>query len=449
MMKRGKLFIGLILILILFSCSIEARQTIITKEQSFRIDFVKYDPSPLVPGQASDLWFEIVNLKGQPLENLQIILVDVYPFKAENTVINIPTLMPGETKAFSFKVTPNADSPAGNYMVSLQFLSPVLGEYNSEQIPLVVMNQPKILTLTDITRTPETAVPGGNVNVDFTLTNTFDSTLKDIVVKLDLSNTSYFAPATTTTEADLKELAAGDKQKVTFNLLISPNAPADVYKIPVSITYTDESGNSASKETYIGVPVNTVPVYSLYLEDSTAYEKDKAGKVTLSVSNVGPVDIKYLTIRLLESDGYDIISKSQIYIGNLKPDDYQTAEFNIYRKTAGPLKAMMTYKDAYNNEYSKVEDIQLQFLKTNEAEKYGLITTTSYLSTILLVIVAILFIWMIYEWITHKSLKKAVNYVLIGSILTVADFIMFFRPRNLRQRYREVREHIKGPAPKQ
>lgn len=448
--KRGVVRIRIISafifsLLFILSISVFAgRNTIVTKANEFRIDFVRYDPSPMIPGKESDLWFEISNLKDTNLEDLDITFVENYPFNARDPAIHIDSLEPSETKSFKFIVRPNENTLPGGYTTSLQFYSPSLGLFNAEVVNFSVKTVPKIVTLTDVSTEPEIVNPGGIVKIGIDLTNTYNSALMDISIKLDMVNATYFAPKSTTSEANIKTLYSGDKQRVNFELSVSPNAPADVYKIPITISYTDESGTITTKSTHVGIRVNEQPVYSIYVEDLTAFEKNTAGKVVVSVSNVGPVDIKYLTMRVLESDVYDVTSKSQVYVGNLKPDDYQTAEFNIYRKKEGPLKVIVNYKDVYNNEYSKIEDLNMNFFTSNEAKKYGLVQTTSSIGTIFLILFMIIAIAVIYQWIQHKSFKKAVNYVVLGIIVGVYDVIMFFRPSSLKQRYKEVREHLKG-----
>lgn len=443
--RKGGLIAVIILFLFIFSISAFAgRQTIVTKANEFRIDFVRYDPSPMIPGKESELWFEISNLKDSDLEDVDITFVENYPFNARDPAIHIDSLEPSKTKPFKFVVRPNENTLPGTYTTSLQFYSPSLGLFNAEVVNFSIKTVPKIVTLTDVSTEPEIVNSGGTVKIGIDLTNTYSSALRDISIKLDMVNATYFAPKSTTSEANIKALYSGDRQRVNFELSVSPNAPADVYKIPITISYVDESGTTTTKSTYVGIRVNEEPVYSIYVDDLTAFEKNIAGKVVVSVSNVGPVDIKYLTMRVLDSDVYDIISKSQVYVGNLKPDDYQTAEFNIYRKKEGPLKVIIDYKDVYNNEYSRIEDLNMNFFTNREAVKYGLITSTSSIGTIFLILFIILAAAIICQWVQHKSFKKAVNYVILGIVVGIYDVIMFFKPSALKQRYREVREHLKG-----
>lgn len=447
-MKFGKkevvfLIISFLIIVMSFS-SFAARQTIITKSNEFRIDLASYNPSPMIPGKNAVLKFEISNLGQKTIDNLEIGFVDNYPFTvATSQFVVIGSLEPGKTRDFEFTVTPQKSTPAGAYKASLQFYSSTIGQFNSESVSLSIQNPSQIISMTNVKTIPETVAPGKSVKVAISLTNTYSSTLRDISLKLDMQNATYFAPKSTTSDLNIQYLAPNEEETIEIELFVSPNAAADVYKIPITLSYTDDTGSSTTKSTYIGIDVNQEPVYSAYLEEITAFEKNHPGKAVLSISNVGPVDIKYLTARILESDSYDIISKSQIYVGNLKPDDYQTAEFKIYRKSKGELKLLITYKDSYGNEYSKVESLALPLFSNSEAIKYGLMPQSTAFTTLLSIIFIILLIWTIWEWYSHKSLKQAINFVFIGIIVWCVEAVRFFKPSNLKKRYQEVKEHIK------
>lgn len=443
--KRVSIFVLFIFSLLFLSIvNVNAeRQTIISGAKDFRIDLVSYNPSPMAPGKDAVLKFEITNLGSKDIEGLEIGFVDTYPFIVSNQYIVIDYLASGKVRQFEYIVRVQDSAPAGTYKASLQLYSGTTGKFNSETFNINVQLSSQSISVTNIKTEPEMVAPGGDFVVSVLLTNTYSTTLRDITIKLDVVNATNFAPVSTTAEDNIKFLVAGETKEIKFELVVSPNADADVYRIPISASYVDERGNSVTKSSYIGVKVNQEPVYSAYMEDVTAFEKNKVGKAVVSISNVGPVELKYLTVRILASSDYDVVSNSQIYVGNLKPDDYQTAEFEIYRKGPGPLKVILVYKDSYGNEYSKIEDIPMNYFSSSEAKKYGLVAASSGLTTLIEIIIVLLLIWLLWEWYQHKNLKAAINYVFLGLIAGTIDFVKFFKPKNLKKRYREVKEHIK------
>jgi hypothetical protein len=52
--------------------------------------------------------------------------------------------------------------------------------------------------------------------------------------------------------------------------------------------------------------------------------------VTLRLTNQGQGTADFVSMRLQESSLYDVIGSRSVYIGEMEPDDFQTAEFDLY-----------------------------------------------------------------------------------------------------------------------
>src|SRR3989344_946549 len=103
-MNKNRLFICLLLCLVLLPL-VNARETIFSLEKELRIDVVRIDPSPLVPGHSSDIVLEVQNLKDQPLTNMYFRLTPDFPLTVENPEVTFPIIQPRETKEEAFRVT--------------------------------------------------------------------------------------------------------------------------------------------------------------------------------------------------------------------------------------------------------------------------------------------------------------------------------------------------------
>ena len=80
---------------------IYAIESVISHEE-LRFDFKKTDPSPLGPGKIFDVYFDITNLQSYTIRNVQINIVDLFPFYSldENkTSILMDEIRPGEKKS--------------------------------------------------------------------------------------------------------------------------------------------------------------------------------------------------------------------------------------------------------------------------------------------------------------------------------------------------------------
>jgi len=116
------------------------------------------------------------------------------------------------------------------------------------------------------------------------------------------------------------------------------------------------------------------------------------------------IDVKFLTVSL-KPEGYEILSPSEVYIGNLDSDDYDTTDFKIHvpedRKEL-PLKIELNYKDANNKEYSENYVVNLKLYTQEELKKYSLVPdTTGTTNTIIFIILLFVGYWV------YKKLKRS------------------------------------------
>ena len=69
----------LALIFLISLSIVNAVETAISYEE-LRFDLVRTDPSPLSAGGSFDIWFDITNIQSYNIRNVQISLVDKFPF---------------------------------------------------------------------------------------------------------------------------------------------------------------------------------------------------------------------------------------------------------------------------------------------------------------------------------------------------------------------------------
>ena len=419
MVKKGLV----VVLLFLISLNIVfARQTVIISQgNQFRVDLLRVDPSPLTPGGSSDIWFEVFNLDDKPLYDAQIKLSAPFPFSIENNMLTVGEIDSGQSSKIKFNIGTNKNAKQGNYNFTLYLYSADSDSYVTSTFQVNVANTGKILTPVSVAIEPEEINPGdkGIINVNFM--NTADSELKDIAIKFDLKNDSIpIAPLGSTAEKKIKSLPQGDKSTVSFNIIVSPSAEAKVYKIPLKITYFDDLGNLVSTEDTVGVVINGNPEFRINLEETDIYGKGDRGKITISISNIAPVDVKFVNMELLESQNYQIISPRSIYIGNLESDDFDTAEYDIYvKKTEDekvPLNVLIKYMDSYNNEKEYSTTVSLQTYSYFKKLKYGIKSSKGITNTIIVILV-LLFLYFFYKnWKKTKNIKNAFTSTLLSPI---------------------------------
>lgn len=380
--------------------------------EELRIDLVRYDPS-LNQGSYSDVIFEITNVGDKTILSKEITLVDKFPFRASERSITITNLGPGEKVQIRFNVFTNKDVDDGTYSLSIQYYSDKQGVILTKSFDAPVKKSLVIATSSIIIE-PERLKPGDNANVKVLMENPTNSKLKDISISLDFNDVP-FSPIGTTSEKKIKELFSGKTDTVVFNIIVNPDAESKVYKIPMTIEYLDELGKEFTKDEVIGIIVDEKPNYQIDLEESNVFNYRGSGEVTLSISNRGTSEIKFLSIGLMDSKKYEIVSNPRVYVGNLESDDFETVNFKIYSKSYFdiPLKVNLLYKDAYNREYNEEVEVNLPMYSKFTAKRLGLIEGNNNLKNLIVLIIFLLFVFKTYkEWKKQKDIERAVKAVL-------------------------------------
>ena len=404
-MNKLKLILALCLMLV-FCQVVAATQTIVTKANELRIDLVKYDPSPVQPGTSTTISFEVINLDNQDINNLEITLVDNYPFIiTSEKKVKFSSLKVGEKATFSFQVDVNKDAVEDSYQLSLQYFSEKLSSATSSPFNVQVIKVSSGLeTSISVESSEETTAvikPGQTANVKLRIDNPSSSAMRDITVKLELNSADIpFAPLGMTSEKKIDFIAVRNFGEVSYTLIASPDAEAGLYKVPVNIKYYDAQGYSHNVSDIIGIVVGSQPELSLEIESTELTTKTDTGNLILKIINGGTTDVKFLRIKLLESENIEIISQSAMYIGDVDSDDYETAEFRINMgEEETKLVFELDYKDANNIAYGEKMVLPVKLYSPSEL---GLKTGSSWVW----IIVLLLIVGGYFAWKRHKKKKK-------------------------------------------
>jgi len=221
-------------------------------------------------------------------------------------------------------------------------------------------------------------------------------------------------------------------------LIASTNAPIQIEKIPVTVSYLDNDGVSYSKSYIIGLKVYEEPEYSVALEDKTIYKENQKGTVVFSIANRGNANLNYLEVEIVEQpELYKILGKTNVYIGNLESDDFDTAEFEIFTKNSKynvlPVKINVKYKDDYGKIFEQVHSVDIELLNQMESYKYGLEQPQgvgAVFNIMLLVIILAFMAFMLLD-LKNNKLPKTKKIIWLILILTgIGALIYFFKARS-------------------
>ena len=376
-----------ILMVLLLMISVAASQTVISKADEFRIDLNSYDPSPVQPGEMSTLNFEITNLEEGDISSLEITAVETFPFFLDDvsSSVVVSDLDSGVPVGFSFDISVNSDVEDGFYTLSLSYDSPLKGAVVSESFTIYVQRVNRIVSATSVDvqssgvdTIPGVLEPGEIGTVKVVVENSADYLMEDVSVKMVMNNTNVpFAPIGSSAEKHIRSISSGSVEEVVFDIIALPDAEAGVYKLDLEIEYYDELGTLYTRDDLIGLIVGGVPEFHYEVRENTLYSKKGSGDIGINIVNVGLTKVKFLSVEILESENFDILSEDHVYLGDVDPDDDESVSFSLDLNSNSEvitLPLVLHYRDANNVEYT--EDVDFEFdlaPKTNGGFPWGTI----------------------------------------------------------------------------
>lgn len=425
-----------VLITLLVLCSMVRANGVLSPDEELKLYFYKYDPSPLQPGQPSEITLAVKNLGYKDIENFKITYVEKYPFTISDPKRLqqiIPKIQAGTVNYITFPLFVDPDAADSIEQIRFQYTYGDIKQTISETGYVTIKRTNTIVSLEKITTNPEMFKPGEIGSVYLTLENNAGYTMRDIKVKLDLSNTT-FSPVKSTTEKRIKSLNLGESSLITFDLATDPDAESKVYKVPVTITYYDEVGAEYKKEVDFGIQVFSDPELVLTLSKSEIYKKGMPGNIVLSLANSGTSQIKFLTLTILDDKNYEIISKNSEYIGNLDSDDYETVDFDMYvssGKQKVPIQVKLDYKDAFNIEKTEIREVELPIYSISKASAYGLMPSSN-LGKLIIYFILITFGWFSFsEWRKKRNIPHALKEGSIRELKLWRKMIKSLHPKKI------------------
>jgi hypothetical protein len=376
-MKKTIQFLVLMALLVL---CVQAVQALITvNNNNVKITLINQEPLPAEPGSYVTLRFRVENIGTEPAQKD----VGEEALRDVSALNSWQTAEEGVMIEYRLRVDENAVEGAENITIRYKVdQSPWIGQKFEIQIRTI----DAFLNIDDITTTPSRVQPGGFTDLKIHVSNLADSRLKDLKFRLNFNNLDI-APAGMSNERTILSLAAKERAIVDFKIVVDSDAESRVYKVPLTIDYIDEVGTLYTRNHTIGIIVHADTEYFLNIESSDVFTANKNGNVVISISNIAPSEMRFVKMELLETENYSVISNPKIYLGNIKSDDEETADFTIQtKKVTGmvPLEIAVEYKDPYNNYLRAKEQVPLRVFTGREAAVYGLVAQASLINAVLM-----------------------------------------------------------------
>ncbi len=330
----------IILLAVLFTGAAASQTANEGLSTSLEATFINSDPVPLQSGEDGDITFKVVNNGDIEAEDVQIQLLDSYPFEVKpdrKRNYSLGTLSQGQEYQISTEVLVAEDAPDGSNNFRARITN---GEFSrTVNIPVEVQSENIDLNLANLKTQPQQLMPDTENNVmTVEVVNNGEKTAENTVLELDLPE--YFERTSSfSSRQALGNLAPGQVKPAEFNFDITEEAPSGPITLQGTVSYTSgDSSSEVTEDVSFDVNLEGRPQFEI-TEVQNDLQTGSTGELRITVENTGAEDSSSTRIRVLDSSDqpftYD--SSSQ-YIGTLEPNQSGTAVFEVDTESGASAK---------------------------------------------------------------------------------------------------------------
>ena len=352
--------------------------------QNIIVNLVKQEPDPVEPGKQAELTFKLDN-NGTVANKVVFEIIPEYPFSLlpeeslSNYIGSLGTSQYGKySVTVKYKIKIAQDAADDSYKIKARYKTDNFDSWITlDNFKIKVQTHDAIMAVEKFFTIPAVTAPGERTKLRIELKNYATSILKDVKVSLNLDkigdDARPFAPLGSTNEKVISYIEPQATIPVEFDLLVDSDAASKAYKIPLSIGYSDVLNKNYLKSNLITIVVGSAPDLGVTLERTDVYTSGNSGSVVLRLVNKGPVDIKFLNVKVLQNENVKAVGADEVYVGKLDSDDFSTAEFKLFvkGKDSAKIPVVVAYKDTNNNDYKETREVELKLYSTSEAKSFG------------------------------------------------------------------------------
>lgn len=253
------------------------------------------------------------------------------------------------------------------------------------------------------------------ISIDVENNHAFD--IEDVSIQLMLSivlpdGTPVSLPFTVigSSEKTLDDLDDDDDDSASFTIKVSTDIIPGDYNIPYHISYVnaDDTNEEFEKTGTFGLRVSAKTDLDFTIETRETPVVGQEGKISLEIINKGLGEIKSVQVEIFP-EGFELISKSKIFIGTIDADDTDLASFDIlYKETNPTLNTKITYKDFDNEEHTENVNLPFSVYTKEEALEKGIIKKNN-IGLYITILVILIIIWVIYRKFKKAKRNKRIN----------------------------------------
>ncbi len=313
-------------------------------------------PSSVSPGNNGYITLSITNSGTLSVDKLKVYADTSLPLDATYLDMGRLASLKSTSAIFKFSV-PSSTKPD---FYTAKFTVEYCYENDCrENIHHAVINVKEVTSLELVSLTPDSLKTGRNETITFKLKNN-GGDISNLVFVWEEPN-DMILPLGTDNRKFVPHLGSGGSYDIEVNALANPEATIGLYPISVQMTYDDRTGTRQSINSTIGMRVVGDFDFVSLLESQDILAAGKTGNAEIKTVNRGDLEAKFLTLSLSSDSFY--IDPDYVYIGNTKPDDYDTEKLWLTTKNVPsgnyPLNVELSYKDTYGNSYTETQSIDI------------------------------------------------------------------------------------------
>ena len=434
-MKKLLLLLALTILLASLTYAAETRVLDGTRVE---LSIYSQSPEPVQPGNYVELRIKVENSGVNTLKDFKLELITEYPFSLDITEPalkeygNVPSGVNSDQAIIAKwkKVRVDENAIEGSSRIRIRY-KVGYDEWVYQSLYIDIRTSDAILNIKDITTVPEHVSPGQPFNLNIEVENNADTFFRMVKFKLD---TDDFSTLESSDEKYIKVLEGGEIENITFKLISQGNADAALYNIPLKITYEDNEGTSYSKNISFGLIVLESPQLIKNIEETEIISSGDKGTISISLSNIGVDEIKFMKTTLQNTEDYRVISTREVYLGNIDSDDFESADFDIVvrsKKDSVPLSLLLEYKDSLNNPHQENVSLNLPLYSNREAKMLGLKSRGNpvgkYIGFVFLIFLIIFWVAMLFDLLQKKMVRyRKIAWVVILILTTIFGALLYY-----------------------
>lgn len=452
--KRGVVL--LLLFVMLVQCvSADSVLVRVNGGTDVRIEATRTNPAPVGPGESFDLWLSIQNVgstsgtSAVDLDDVEIELVEDFPFTLQNSedaIKELGNLAEGESVTVKYELRVDKDVYAGEnelHFIVKHSNNPTGIESSGLVIDVEVVDT--TLDIVSVDTDPDELEPGQIAEIEITVMNNAYSLFRNLEMELESAASVPIIPYQMTNKLTLRQLDSGEAHTFTYYVITDESATAGVYSVPFLFTYDDVLGTTHTSNETFALLISSKPDLEFNIEEFDTFTKGSTGNVVVSISNTGSSDLKFMTLELLDGEGYTVLSTNKEYLGNVDSDDFETSSFDLYVSEGDvDLNLQVSYKDAYNTEFVENVSLTLPVYDSAEIQLFGLNGNGSSYSWLFYLIIIVFAYFVIQGWRREKIVDKALKHGLVELIKLPFRILFFFRWKNVRTWPRKLQKFFKS-----